>query len=206
MLRKYTCWENLIVVLVLFLFVRELHALQGWYVHMSTTRLCFLWLDLNIILFRSSNHSTHERFHLGYVKMLVLVPAGMPLRILDFSGNSLRRLAERLLTGLQHTLEELHLADNLLGDSLNPIFSSSELHGLSQLRLLNLSGNMIKAVEEGLLKGCLNLRVRIVLIEFLSNPQSETPWSQTPLKSINVFWKVSYSDTIVLPSVWRSIC
>lgn len=75
--------------------------------------------------------------------------------MLDFSGNSLRRLTDRLLPSLQ----ELHLADNLLGDSLNPIFSSSELHGLDQLRVLNLAGNQIKGIEEGLLKGCDNLMV-----------------------------------------------
>lgn len=79
--------------------------------------------------------------------------------MLDFSGNSLRRLTDRLLAGLQDTLQELHLTDNLLGDSLNPIFSSSELHGLGQLRVLNLAGNQIKGIEEGLLKGCDNLMV-----------------------------------------------
>ena len=45
-----------------------------------------------------------------------------------------------------------------LGDSLNPIFSSSEFHGLTQLRILDLSGNQIKGIEEGLLKGCDNLQ------------------------------------------------
>lgn len=84
--------------------------------------------------------------------------AALPLRSIDFSGNSLRRLTERLLAGLQDTLQELRLADNLLGDSLNPIFSSSEFHGLTQLRILDLSGNQIKGIEEGLLKGCDNLQ------------------------------------------------
>ena len=57
----------------------------------------------------------------------------------------------RLLMGLQTTLQELRLADNLLGDNLNPIFSTSEFHGLGQLRLLDLSGNLIKGIEEGIL-------------------------------------------------------
>jgi hypothetical protein len=61
--------------------------------------------------------------------------------------------------GLQTTLQELRLADNLLGDNLNPIFSSSEFHGLGRLRLLDLSGNIIKGIEEGILKGCDNLQV-----------------------------------------------
>ncbi|RZF33839.1 hypothetical protein LSTR_LSTR008962 [Laodelphax striatellus] len=84
--------------------------------------------------------------------------AGLPVRVLDFSYNSLRRLPERVFLGLQDSLQELRLSGNLLGDSLNPIFSSSEFHGLSNLRLLDLSGNQIKAIEEGLLKGCDNLR------------------------------------------------
>ena len=63
--------------------------------------------------------------------------------------------------GLQTTLQELRLADNLLGDNLNPIFSTSEFHGLGQLRLLDLSGNLIKGIEEGILKGCENLQVQL---------------------------------------------
>ncbi|XP_063906562.1 protein artichoke isoform X2 [Zophobas morio] len=83
---------------------------------------------------------------------------GLPLRSIDLSGNSLRRLTERLLQGLQLTLVELKLADNLLGDTLNPIFSTSELRGLGHLQVLDLSGNLIKAVEEGILEGCDNLQ------------------------------------------------
>ena len=67
----------------------------------------------------------------------------------------------RLLMGLQSTLQELRLADNLLGDNLNPIFSTSEFHGLGQLKLLDLSGNLIKGIEEGILKGCDNLQVQL---------------------------------------------
>ncbi|XP_044727691.1 protein artichoke [Chrysoperla carnea] len=82
---------------------------------------------------------------------------GLPLAKVDFSSNSLRRLTERLLYSLHNTLTELRLADNLLGDSLNPIFSTTELHGLNLLRLLDLSGNHIKGIEEGIFKGCENL-------------------------------------------------
>ncbi|XP_074033247.1 uncharacterized protein [Leptinotarsa decemlineata] len=82
----------------------------------------------------------------------------LPLRSIDLSGNSLRRLTDRLLLSLQATLVELRLADNLLGDTLNPIFSTTELRGLTHLQLLDLSGNSIRAVEEGILEGCDNLQ------------------------------------------------
>lgn len=81
------------------------------------------------------------------------------MKRLDFSGNSVRRLTEWLVSGVQGTLTELILADNLLGDNLNPIFSTSEFHGLSHLSLLDLSGNSIRGIEEGILKGCEKLHV-----------------------------------------------
>lgn len=85
--------------------------------------------------------------------------SGLPLRNVDFSGNSLRRLTEKLLQGLQTTLVELRLADNLLGDTLNPIFSTSEFHGLNHLQIIDISGNGIKAIEEGIFEGCVSLQV-----------------------------------------------
>lgn len=89
----------------------------------------------------------------------VFSSTGLPLRTINLSGNSLRRLTDRLLQGLQATLIELRLADNLLGDTLNPIFSSSEFHGLTHLQVLDLSGNGIKGIEEGILEGCSQLKV-----------------------------------------------
>lgn len=67
-----------------------------------------------------------------------------------------------MLQSLKATLVELRLADNLLGDTLNPIFSTTEFHGLTHLQLLDLSGNSIKAIEEGILEGCKNLQVQTV--------------------------------------------
>lgn len=64
-----------------------------------------------------------------------------------------------MLQGLKTTLVELRLADNLLGDTLNPIFSTTEFRGLIHLQLLDLSGNNIKSIEEGILEGCDNLQV-----------------------------------------------
>ncbi|XP_011550623.3 protein artichoke [Plutella xylostella] len=79
---------------------------------------------------------------------------GLPLKELDFSHNSLRRLPDRLLSGVRGNLTRLALADNLLGDNLNPIFSTTELHNLPALQQLDLSGNSIRGIEEGLLIGC----------------------------------------------------
>lgn len=60
----------------------------------------------------------------------------------------------------QSTLTILKLSDNLFGDSLNPIFSTPEFHALIHLRILDLSGNKIKALEEGIFKGCEKLQVK----------------------------------------------
>lgn len=65
----------------------------------------------------------------------------------------------------QDTLIELRLTDNLLGDSLNPIFSTVEFQTLGNLQVLDLSGNKIKAIEEGILKGCTKLDVSLIELE-----------------------------------------
>jgi len=78
---------------------------------------------------------------------------------LDLSQNSIRRLSEKSFNIIQNTVEDLRLASNLLGDTLNPIFSSTEFHGLSKLIRLDLSENRISSLEEGILKGCINLEV-----------------------------------------------
>ena len=55
----------------------------------------------------------------------------------------------------------LKLSDNLFGDSLNPIFSTPEFRSLINLKVLDLSGNKIKALEEGIFKGCDKLQVSL---------------------------------------------
>ncbi|KAH1028549.1 hypothetical protein HUJ05_001896 [Dendroctonus ponderosae] len=80
--------------------------------------------------------------------------ASLPLRYLDLSHNYLRKLMDKMLSTIQNTLIELRLQSNLLGDTLNPIFSTSEFRGLKYLNLLDLSSNGIKAIEEGILDGC----------------------------------------------------
>ncbi|XP_076766740.1 uncharacterized protein LOC143433328 [Xylocopa sonorina] len=82
-----------------------------------------------------------------------LLNSSLNLRKLDLSENAIHRLMGRLLRA-QTRLEELRLADNLLGDGLNPIFSSNEFHGMKQLKLLDLARNGLRSIEEGIFKGC----------------------------------------------------
>ncbi|ENN78851.1 hypothetical protein YQE_04692, partial [Dendroctonus ponderosae] len=86
--------------------------------------------------------------------ILKIFTASLPLRYLDLSHNYLRKLMDKMLSTIQNTLIELRLQSNLLGDTLNPIFSTSEFRGLKYLNLLDLSSNGIKAIEEGILDGC----------------------------------------------------
>ncbi|CAG4982647.1 unnamed protein product [Parnassius apollo] len=79
---------------------------------------------------------------------------GLPLKELDLSHNSLRRLPDRLLSGVRGNITRLVLAVNLLGDNLNPIFLTTEFHNLPALEELDLSGNSSQGLEEGLLIGC----------------------------------------------------
>uniref|UniRef100_T1J3Q9 LRRCT domain-containing protein n=1 Tax=Strigamia maritima TaxID=126957 RepID=T1J3Q9_STRMM len=77
----------------------------------------------------------------------------VPLQILDFSQNHLLRLTEKVFEGLEDTLVDLRLDHNLLGDQLNPIFSTNELSRLRQLRFLDLAGNQIKGLEDNIFQG-----------------------------------------------------
>lgn len=86
-----------------------------------------------------------------------LINSDLNLRKLDLSDNSIHRLMDRVLQQVQSELRVLRLADNLLGDSLNPIFSSNEFHGMQELEILDLSRNGLRSIEEGILKGCTNL-------------------------------------------------
>ena len=83
----------------------------------------------------------------------------LPLTRVDFSHNSLMRLTDRLFDGVEDTLEEISFGHNRLGDTLNPVFTSGEFENLKFLRHLDLSYNLLNNIEEGLLKGCVQLKV-----------------------------------------------
>lgn len=83
----------------------------------------------------------------------------VPLRRLDLSYNNLRRILDRTFDGIESTLLELDLSNNLLGDQLNPIYSCDELLHLKVLTSLDLSYNELKALDNNLFKGLRNLTV-----------------------------------------------
>lgn len=88
----------------------------------------------------------------------IFTASDVPLKHIDFSHNSMRRLAERLFDGLEDTLEEIYLSNNLLGDNLSPVFSTSEFQNLRSLRVLDLSHNGLTGIADNLIKGCEGLK------------------------------------------------
>ena len=90
----------------------------------------------------------------------IFTASDVPLKIVDFSHNTMRRLAERLFDGMEDTLEEIYLSNNMLGDNLNPVFSTDEFRNLKYLRILDLSYNHLSGISEGLIEGCDELKVR----------------------------------------------
>ena len=67
--------------------------------------------------------------------------------------------AARLFDGTEDTLEEIYLSHNMLGDNLNPVFSTDEFRNLKYLRVLDLSYNGLAGISEGLITGCDELKV-----------------------------------------------
>ena len=84
----------------------------------------------------------------------------IPLKKLDFSHNRIRRLVERMFDGVEDTLTDLSFSHNLLGDGLNVLFTTEELRGLESLRFLDLSYNMLRGIDNQILDGCAQLKVR----------------------------------------------
>ena len=70
---------------------------------------------------------------------------------------------------MEDTLEEIYLSHNMLGDNLNPQFSTDEFRYLKFLRVLDLSFNGLSGISEGLLEGCDELKVSFFLKYFYSS-------------------------------------
>ncbi|XP_034945170.1 chaoptin [Chelonus insularis] len=124
-------------------------------IRMDCDRVIFNRESLEIL--RDQPIVSISRRNCGYQKLPEdLLMSGVQLEKLDLTGNSIQRLMDRHLMSQRH-LKELRLGDNLLGDNLNPIFSTNEFHDLEKLKLLDLRGNGLRSLEEGIFKGCINL-------------------------------------------------
>lgn len=131
----------------------------------SPERARFLKMDCDRVIFTRENLEllrdqpiiSITRRNVGYHKLPEdLLNAGLELEQLDLTGNSIHRLMDRHLKA-QSGLKELKLGLNHLGNNLNPIFSSNEFRELRELRLLDLHGNGLMSIEEGIFKGCSKL-------------------------------------------------
>ncbi|XP_011629771.1 toll-like receptor 11 isoform X1 [Pogonomyrmex barbatus] len=124
-------------------------------IEMNCDRVIFTHDTINIL--RSQPIVSISQRNCGYrILPADLINSDLNLRKLDLSCNSIYRLMDHVLH-VQRKLRELRLADNFLGDNLNPIFSSNEFHSMEELEILDLSRNSLRNIEEGILKGCTNL-------------------------------------------------
>lgn len=130
--------------------------------HVNCDRIVFSG-DFPVLPHRYRVHGYSQRLT-GYQAFpaQLFTASDVPLKRLDLSHNSVVLITEKLLDGIGDTLEDVNLSRNLLGDQLNPIFSTSEFHNLKQLKKLDLSDNDLKALDEGLFKGCDRLQVPLL--------------------------------------------
>lgn len=98
---------------------------------------------------------------MNLISNLQIVASSLPISKLEFSHNFIRSLNPKIFNSVKDTLEELYLNGNLLGDSLNPIFSTIEFQYLRNLTTLDISDNKIKSIEEGIFKSSFNLQVKL---------------------------------------------
>lgn len=119
--------------------------------------------DFPSLPFRGKIHTFSQRY--SWVQGLepqLFTASAIPLVRVDFSHNRLRRLMERVWDGVEGSLRELDLSHNLLGDQLNPIFSTNEFLHLKNLVSLNLGHNGLRALDNNLFKGLRNLTVSLL--------------------------------------------
>ncbi|XP_064470933.1 protein artichoke-like [Ornithodoros turicata] len=106
-----------------------------------------------LLPYRQNVHRFSQR-HAGLqdLEAQLFTASDIPLKVADFSHNRIRRITERVLEGVEDTLEELYLGSNLLGDQLSPVFASNELRRLRELRFLDLSRNMLLGIDSAVFK------------------------------------------------------
>jgi hypothetical protein len=126
--------------------------------------------DFPVLPYRYRIHGFSQRLT-GYQAFpaQLFTASDVPLKRLDLSQNGVVLITEKLLDGIGDTLEEINLSQNLLGDQLNPIFSTTEFHNLKQLKRLDLSDNDLKALDDSIVKGCDKLQVCLQMFLFRLN-------------------------------------
>ncbi|XP_022692043.1 SLIT and NTRK-like protein 2, partial [Varroa jacobsoni] len=113
-----------------------------------------------VVLPYRQNIIQYSQSHAGLqdLESQLFTASDIPLQILDFSSNLLRRITDKVFDGIEDTLEHLELSHNLLGDQLTPVFGSKEFNRLNNLRYLGLSDNLIKAVGDNTFRGLVALK------------------------------------------------
>ncbi|RWS12680.1 chaoptin-like protein [Dinothrombium tinctorium] len=159
-----------------------------------------------VLPFRSSITSYTQRFAgIQNLESQLFTASDVRLRRVDFSHNLLRRLMERLFDGIEQTLIELNLGYNLLGDQLNPIFSTNEFLQLHALRVLDLSFNQIRALDSNIFKGLKNL----TYLTLEGNELKETPMSSlsslTALQELNLGSNYINELSTAFPSALKNL-
>lgn len=121
--------------------------------------------DFPVLPFRYRIHGFSQRMTSYQAFPAQLFTASdIPLKRLDLSQNGVVLITEKLLDGIGDTLEEINLSRNLLGDQLNPIFSTTEFQHLKQLKRLDLSDNGLRAVDDAIIRGCDKLQVNTIFL------------------------------------------
>lgn len=141
--------------------------------------------DFPVLPHRYRIHGYRQQ-HAGIqtLESLLFTASAIPLKSVDFSHNLLRRLTERMFDGVQNTLEEIHLGHNKLGDQLNPIFSTSELRQLKNLKILDLSFNQLKLIDSRVFEGLFSLEILNLENNNLRNVPSESLINLLSLKTL----------------------
>ena len=117
-------------------------------------------LVINPFVAISRYSQRHAGMHLLNSPLFANPNAGqIQLRSLDLSHNHLKKLISRLFEGVESNLEYLNLSHNLLGENLNPIFSTNEFLELKSLKSLDLAYNGLQMLDSNLLIGLKQLNV-----------------------------------------------
>ena len=121
--------------------------------------------DFPVLPYRSRIHGFSQRWtSYQHFPSQLFTASDIPLKRLDLAHNGVVLVTEKLLDGIEDTIEDINLSSNLLGDQLNPVFSTSEFNNLKQLKRLDLSHNGLKGLDDAIVKGCDMLKVISFLI------------------------------------------